>query len=249
MRERFDIIGDVHGCWQELSELMDKLGHRWHRSGAIHEPADGRTVVFLGDMADRGPYSLPCLAYGKMMVEAGFARWVMGNHDNKLMRWCQGKDVVQSHGLNRTVREIENSGMDRHQFGNFLKTLPYFLVLDEGRLVVVHGAWNKDLLLERPDSGKVRSWCLYAPTTGRTLPNGLPDRIDWVTPRVAGEGDPWIVYGHQPYDDVRMENRTAGIDTGCAFGGRLTALRWPEMELVSVEAKAQYSTHPSKEPK
>lgn len=245
MSERYDIIGDVHGCWEELSELMDKLGHQWDRSGATHKPVGDRRIVFLGDIADRGHYSLACYAYAKLMVEAGYALWVMGNHDNKLMRWCDGRNVVKSHGLERTAREIEQAGADKRQIAGFLKRLPYHLKLDGGRLIAVHGAWCDELEGERPDSGKMRSWCLYAPTTGKKLPNGLPDRIDWVAQRKTADDSPWIAYGHQPYGEARIENRTVGIDTSCVFGGKLTALRWPEMELVSVQAKARYDTHPT----
>jgi protein phosphatase len=241
--EKLDIIGDPHGCWEELSMLMDKLGHRWDRSGAIHEPCDGRRIVFLGDITDRGPYSLACYAYAKMMVEAGYALWVLGNHDDKLRRHCEGRGVQLSHGLNKTVREIEQAGADKKQIAKFLGSLPQYLFLDGNRLVVVHGAWRDGLEIEK--SGVVRSWCLYAPTTGKTLPNGLPDRIDWVSQRTATGESPWIVYGHQPYKEARIEKRTAGIDTSCVFGGKLTALRWPEMELVDVPAKAQYDKHPT----
>jgi protein phosphatase len=245
MTQRFDIIGDIHGCWEELSELMDKLGHRWSRSAAIHEPANERQIIFLGDITDRGYHSLACYAYAKMMVEAGHALWVMGNHDNKLMRFCDGRNVQRSHGLERTVREIEQAGADKREMYNFLKKLPYHLKLDEGRLIAVHGAWCDELATERSDSGKMRSWCLYAPTAGKKLPNGMPDRIDWVSQRVVTEESPWIVYGHQPYKEARLDRRTVGIDTSCVFGGKLTALRWPEMELVDIPAKRQYDTHPT----
>lgn len=243
MAERFDIIGDVHGCWEELSKLMDKLGHRWDESGAIHKPCDDRHVVFLGDMTDRGQYSLACYAYARMMVEKGYASWVLGNHDDKLRRWAGGRDVKLSHGLSKTVHEFEQAGADKKQVADFLGSLPLYLALDEGRLVCVHGAWRDGL--EKDKQGTIRSWCLYAPTTGKTLPNGLPDRIDWTTPRQPKDDSPWIVYGHQPYPEARLLNKTAGIDTGCVFGGKLTALRWPEMELVDVPAERQYDKHPT----
>lgn len=245
MAQAYDIIGDVHSCWEELSRLMDLLGHRWDESGAIHKPRDGRKIVFLGDLVDRGPYALACYSYAKLMVESGFALWVLGNHCDKLRRWAMGRDVKQSHGLAKTVREFEQAGVNKKQVAAFLNSLPYHLSVDDGRLIVVHGAWCDELAAERSDSGKMRSWCLYAPTTGKTLPNGLPDRIDWVVQRKVADESPWIVYGHQPYKEARIENRTAGIDTSCVFGGKLTALRWPEMELVSVDAAAQYDTHPT----
>lgn len=241
--ERWDIISDLHGCWEELSTLMDKLGHQWDGSGAIHKPCDGRKIIFLGDITDRGPYSLACFMYAKMMVERGYASWVLGNHDSKLMRWAAGRGVKLSHGLAKTVHEFEQAGVDKKQVAEFLGSLPHYLSLDDGKLVCVHGAWRDGL--EKEKQGTIRSWCLYAPTTGKTLPNGMPDRIDWVTPRVVKDESPWIVYGHQPYKEARLQNKTAGIDTSCVFGGKLTAMRWPEMELVDVPAKQQYDTHPT----
>lgn len=241
--EKLDIVSDVHGCWDELSQLMDALGHKWDKSGAIHKPCDERTIVFLGDIMDRGPYSLACYAYAKMMVENGYALWVLGNHDDKFRRHCDGRAVQLSHGLAKTVREFEQAGANKREIASFLGKLPHYLFLDNSRLVVVHGAWRDGLEKEKP--GVIRSWCLYAPTTGKTLPNGMPDRIDWVAQRKPTSDSPWIVYGHQPYGEVRMENRTAGIDTSCVFGGKLTALRWPEMEIVDVPAKRQYDKHPT----
>jgi len=241
----WDILGDCHGCWEEMSKLLDKLGHKWGNSGAIHKPSDGRKIVFLGDITDRGPYSLACYAYAKMMVEQEFAFWVLGNHDDKLRRWALGRDVQLSHGLAKTVREFEQAGVDKKQVAEFLGSLPHYLLLDDRKLVCVHGAWRDGM--EKEKQGTIRSWCLFAPTTGKTLPNGMPDRIDWVTPREPKDDSPWIVYGHQPMKETRIQNKTVGIDTSCVFGGKLTALRWPEMELVSVPAARQYDTHPSAE--
>jgi len=245
--ERLDIIGDVHGCFRELSKLMDKLGHQWSRSKGIHVPIEGRKIVFVGDIVDRGPEPIVCLAYVRMMVEAQFAMCVMGNHDNKFARHAKGNRVQITHGLDKTLAQAREMGVDLKALGKFVEKLPYHLKLDDGKLIVVHGAWCDDLLTEKPDSGKMRSWCLYAPTTGKTLPNGMPDRIDWVSQRQVTDASPWIVYGHQPYKEARFLNRTVGIDTSCVFGGKLTALRWPEMELVEVLAEKQYDKHTSME--
>jgi len=84
----------------------------------------------------------------------------------------------------------------------------------------------------------------FGPNTGKTLENGLPDRIDWVSQRK--ERDKCIVYGHQPYMDVRVENNTYGIDTGCVFGNKLSCLRWPEKEVIQVKALKEYEINKGK---
>jgi hypothetical protein len=232
--ERYDIIGDVHGCFGELMDLMDRLGHRWNGRRGIHQPAGGRRIAFVGDMADRGPRSVSALMYARFMAEAGHAVWVKGNHDDKLERWAKGNKVTLSHGLAKTAHEFERAGLSKHNLSEFLKTLPLYAFLDHGRLIIAHGGWREGLEKENP--GRLRAWCLYGPTTGRTLPNGLPERIDWAAQRRAYPASPMIVYGHQPHEEVRSINRTMCVDTGCCFGGKMTALRWPEMEVVQVDA-------------
>lgn len=232
--ETYDIIGDIHGCFGELMDLMDNLGHKWVKNEGVHRPINGRKIVFVGDVVDRGPRSVTTLMYARYMVERGFAIWVIGNHDDKLKRWAAGNNVTLNHGLAKTVHSFERRGLSRIKLYDFLNTLPTYAILDHGRLIVSHAGWYEGL--EEGGKGKRRSWCLYGPTTGKTRDNGLPERIDWAAAREAHPWSPWIVYGHQPHEEPRMVNKTAGIDTGCCFGGRLTALRWPEMETVQVDA-------------
>jgi protein phosphatase len=233
--ERYDIIGDVHGCFAELMDLMDRLGHKWIEKLGIHKPEQGRRIVFVGDLTDRGPRSVVVLRYAMYMVEHGHALWVEGNHDDKLKRWAHGNKVSLNHGLAKTVHDLEREGCGKAGLHEFLKGLPQYAILDHGRLIVVHAAWREGMEYDKP--GVRRTWCLYGPTTGKTLENGLPDRIDWAADRrIRSSASPTIVYGHQPQEKVRDLNRTLGIDTGCCFGGSLTALRWPEKEIVQVPA-------------
>ena len=87
-------------------------------------------------------------------------------------------------------------------------------------------------------SGKVRDFALYGETTGETGEFGLPVRWNWAA---EYRGRAVVVYGHTPVPEPEWLNRTINIDTGCVFGGRLTALRYPEKELVSVPAAATYA--------
>jgi len=235
---KYDIIGDIHGCWGELLQLMDKLGWEWDDDRQLHTSPDGRQAVFVGDIADRGPHSDRTIAYGMDMVRSGAAQWVMGNHCDKLRRWAKGNPVKPSHGLDKTIRQVEAAGFDKQELFRFLSGLPYWVELDEGRVVVAHASWHEGMRggSGKSPKGRDKALCIYGPTTGKTRPDGLPDRIDWAAKREGSDRGPWIVYGHQPYQEPRKLNRTFGIDTGCVFGGHLTALRWPEMEIVQVPA-------------
>jgi len=233
----YDIIGDIHGCAYELHLLLEKLGYEQAKLGMVYNPPKGRKAVFLGDLIDRGRASGVVFCTVRNMVRADFALLARGNHDDKLMRWAKGNNVVLNHGLDKTVEEIKLF-TSKQEVYNFLRNMPMYHLLDEGKLIAVHGAWHSGLKDKDPFDKKCRSWCLYAPTTGKTLPNGLPDRIDWVIDRK--ETEPIIVYGHQPYREPRILNGTYGIDTGCVFGGHLTSLRYPEMEIVQVKAHRVY---------
>lgn len=97
----FDIIGDVHGCRSELTELLIRLGYT--RSDAAWSHPEGRRAVFLGDLVDRGPDSPGVLGLVMDMVASGNALCVQGNHDNKLERKLAGRDVKVNHGMAETL--------------------------------------------------------------------------------------------------------------------------------------------------
>jgi len=239
----FDIVGDVHGCGDELEALLARLGYGVHIAGAgegrsvrVTTPA-GRRAIFVGDFVDRGPRSADVLRIAMSMIEAGQALAVLGNHDAKLARWLDGRNVQLTHGLAATAEELEaESGLFRQQVKVFVEGLPYHLWLDGGALAVVH-AGIRETMLGRMSS-TVRAFCLYGDTTGETDELGLPVRRNWAA-HYGGKAA--IVYGHTPLAEARWQNNTICIDTGCCFGGKLTALRWPERELVSVPAARMYT--------
>ena len=233
----FDVLGDVHGCRSELEALLGRLGYRviQDTSGrAVNAvPPEGRTAVFLGDLVDRGPDSPGVLRLVMGMVAAGHALAVPGNHENKLVRALSGRDVQVSHGLAETLSQL--AGEDeafRKDVADFCRGLVSHLVLDGGRLVVAH-AGLKEAYQGRA-SGRVRSFALYGDTTGETDEFGLPVRYPWADDY---RGRAMVLYGHTPTPDPEWVNNTLCLDTGCVFGGRLTALRYPEKELVSVHAE------------
>ncbi|MBM7804950.1 protein phosphatase [Geodermatophilus bullaregiensis] len=233
----FDVVGDVHGCREELEDLLGELGYALRRDergravDAVHP--GGRRAVFLGDLVDRGPDSPGVLRLVMGMVAAGHALCVPGNHENKLVRALRGRDVQVTHGLERTLAQLEAEDEDfRREVEAFCDGLVSHYVLDGGALVVAHAGLTESL--QGRSSARVRSFALYGDTTGETDEFGLPVRHPWAR---EYRGRAMVLYGHTPVPTPEWVNDTLCLDTGCVFGGRLTALRYPERELVSVAAR------------
>jgi polynucleotide kinase-phosphatase len=232
----FDIIGDVHGCADELEELLTPLGYAAGPDGVWRHP-EGRRAVFVGDLVDRGPRILDVLRLVMQMVQAGTAFCVPGNHDDKLMRKLRGRSVRVAHGLQDSLEQLEREPPEfRQKVADFIASLPSHYVFDRGRLVVAHAGMRREL--QGRESRRVRDFALYGETKGETDEFGLPVRYQWAA---RYRGGPMVVYGHTPVVEPEWLNGTINIDTGCVFGGRLTALRYPERELVSVRARRTYA--------
>ncbi|MER5332477.1 polynucleotide kinase-phosphatase [Micromonospora sp. NPDC002717] len=236
----FDVVGDVHGCRAELEALLTRLGWELRRDehgrpvDATH-PA-GRTAVFVGDLVDRGPDSPGVLRLVMGMVAAGHAICVPGNHEQKLLRRLRGRDVRLTHGLAETMAQLAaEPDSFVAEVTAFVDGLVSHYVLDGGRLVVAH-AGLKEAYQGRA-SGRVRAFALFGETTGETDEYGLPVRYPWAR---EYRGSAMVVYGHTPTPEPEWVNNTICIDTGCVFGGRLTALRYPEKELLSVPAEREW---------
>lgn len=226
----FDIVGDVHGCLDELRALLSQLGYSI--ADGAHRHPQGRKVVFLGDLVDRGPDTPGVLKTVMAMVEAGTALCVPGNHDVKLMRALRGRKVSLTHGLAESMVQLGAESEElRRKVADFVDDLVSHYVLDDGRLVVAHAGMK--LSMQGRGSGAVREFALYGETTGETDDYGLPVRYDWAADY---RGRAMVVYGHTPVPEPEWLNETICVDTGCVFGGKLTALRYPERELVSVPA-------------
>ena len=235
----FDIIGDIHGCFDELIELLQKLGYKLSTQpdGNITvEPPKGRKAVFVGDYVDRGPKVPEVLRLIMQMYETGAALCVPGNHDVKLVRALRGRNVKRTHGLAESLAQLaEESTEFKTDIAEFLDSLVSHYVFDDGKLVVAHAGMKAEL--QGRASRRVREFAMYGETTGETDEFGLPIRLDWAE---AYRGTATVVYGHTPITQPQWVNRTINIDTGCVFGGELTALRYPEKELVSVPARQTY---------
>ena len=231
----FDVIGDVHGCADELEELLATLGYTADADAWRHP--GGRKAVFVGDLVDRGPRVPDVLRIVMHMIAAGTALAVPGNHDVKLMRKLHGRDVQITHGLQESLAQLEAETPEfRAQAADFIDSLVSHYVLDDGELVIAHAGMKEEM--QGRGSGKVRDFALYGETSGETDEFGLPIRYNWAA---EYRGRATVVYGHTPVPEPEWLNRTINIDTGCVFGGRLTALRYPEKELVSVAARRTYA--------
>lgn len=237
----FDVIGDVHGCADELERLLERLGYgvEWTdgaggRAARVTPPA-GRTLVFVGDLCDRGPRTPDALRIAMASAQSG-GLCVEGNHENKLARWLAGRQVTATNGMQASIDQLEReSPAFRAAARAFLDNLPSHLWLDGGRLVVAHAGLKDDMIGQ--DNGKVRSFAMYGDVDGSKDEDGYPIRRDWA---VHHTHRATIVYGHVAAPTAEWINNTICLDTGCVYGGRLTALRWPERELVDVDALREW---------
>jgi protein phosphatase len=239
----FDIIGDIHGCYDETIELLEKLGYTIAQVddnstnyGIEVTHSAQRQVIFLGDLVDRGPNSPAVLKLVMSMVRSGIALCVPGNHDIKLQKKLNGKNVQLKHGLAETMEQLEAETDEfKAEVREFIYSLISHYILDDGKLAVAHAGIKEEM--QGRGSGAVRSFCLYGETTGEIDEFGLPVRYNWAS---EYRGKAKVVYGHTPVPTAEWFNKTIDIDTGCVFGGSLTALRYPEQELVAVPAKKVY---------
>jgi len=245
-RGPFDIIGDIHGCARELVLLLHRLGYRRASPRHPFRHPDGRRAVFLGDLVDRGPRVVEAVRIVIRMAAAGTALCVPGNHEAALLRCLDGSAATRSPGQLRSLRQIRALRQRRRarfieELRAFLGSLPAHLVLDRRRLAVAHAGIKADQLGR--DSATVRRFALKGETTGEVDQYGLPVRVKWAS---AYRGRALVVYGHTPVREPEWIRNTVNIDTGCVYGGMLTAFRYPERALVSVRAaRAYYRPRPS----
>ncbi|MFZ4806278.1 MAG: metallophosphoesterase [Hyphomicrobiaceae bacterium] len=239
----FDIVGDVHGCLDELRALLgllgyraDLVGHGSARRASLSGPK-GRRLVFVGDFVDRGPATPDVLRLAIAGVASGVALAVPGNHDDKLARWIAGRPVTIAHGLDTSIAQLDAEPLEfRAEVRTFVNGLPDYLWLDGGRLAIAHAGIRQKML--GTTSRRIRAFCLYGDTDGETDADGLAIRYDWAAEHA---GPTRIVYGHTPILEAAWRHDTLCLDTGCVFGGAMTALRWPEGDIVSVPAKMKYA--------
>jgi protein phosphatase len=234
-----DIVGDVHGCLDELLELMGTLGYRIRQQAQEFTvtPPEGRTLAFVGDLVDRGPSIPDVLRLVMSMARAGQAFIIPGNRDVELVRALKGHVVQITYGMAQSLGQLaEEPGEFCNQARRFLDELPSYGVFDEGRLVIAHAGLREPL--QGKTSAEAREFALHGQTTGKRDKLGRLIRYNWAA---EYHGKALVVFGHTPVVKPLWVNNTVDIDTGCVYGGHLTALRYPERETVSVPAKAIYT--------
>ena len=237
-RGPFDVVGDVHGCLDELLALLDAMGYGVQHAGKRFAvtPPQGRTLVFVGDLVDRGPAAPEVLRLVMGMAHAGTALCVAGNRDTELVRVLRGGAALVTRGMARTLDQLAAEPESfRAAVIDFLHELPSHLVLDEGRLVIAHAGLKE--ALQGSSSAAARAFALHGDLTGEKDATGLPVRRIWAA---EYRGKALVVHGHTPASEPMWLNNTINVDTGCAYGGHLTALRYPERETLSIPAKRIY---------
>ncbi len=215
--------------------MLGKLGYVWN-NGAFSHPA-GRKVIHLGDICDRGNDPIGTLSIVLGMARNGSLLCVLGNHCDKLLRFLKGNKITPSHGLSETITALETQTPEfRAEVLAYLETLPIELTLDNGKLSCSHAGLDSEL--QGKTTSKARSRALFGKTTGKKDEHGYPERIDWAQDY---KGTVIVCHGHTPMEQVRCLNNVWCLDQGCCFGGSLTCLRYPEMEIVQVPAARNYS--------
>ena len=238
----FDIISDVHGCYEELIALLDRLGYVCDPYTEGEAPMSarhpqGRIAFFVGDLCDRGPCNVDVLRLVRGMCAEESARCVIGNHDFKLLRWLRKGKATLTHGLAVTVEEMEGrSDAFRRAVRDFIESLLSHQWLAGGDLVIAHAGLPE--AMHGRDSGVVKDFAMFGLKSGEKDEYGLPVRIDWAQDY---RGTAVVVHGHTPMPEAEWLNNVLCLDTGCVFGGKLTAFRWPEREMVAIPAARQYA--------
>ena len=244
-----DIIGDIHGCFDEFMELLFKLGYV-EKDGLFVHP-EGRKLVSVGDITSRGPKSIAALKFFIAHKKAGLSYMTDSNHGWKIARWLDGRNVQLTHGDDAVAAEFAEyeavhgrKAVDKLRMASkelLLKAPSHYILMKDGEEVaVVTHAGIRDSYIGQ-DSGKIRSFTRYGDVRGFDEVTGRPLRYDWF---LEHKSKHTIIWGHDPKIEPLFTHNTVNIDQGCVFGGSLTALRFPEMTTISVKGNVDYSYNP-----
>ncbi len=222
----FDIIGDVHGCARETMLLLRQLGYNGNN---IHP--DGRKLVFVGDYIDRGPYPIATLEFMMELTELGHYA-LLGNHEAYMVKWLEGGKVSMGGGFDQTVIELEKEPLVwRERLLQWLQARPTMLSLFDGKVRIVHAAMPAKYLASDANAKKREQHAIHGPDES------------WAE---NYDGEPTIVVGHKSGKDVRIKGtggKVVMIDTGCVYGGKLTAARVDSPDLTTWRFESYTALH------
>ena len=218
------IYGDVHGCleeWEELRKLIPK----------------NSIEISVGDIIDKGPYPIEALRYAKKNK----IFTIMGNHEYKHIRKYWGRNVKLDEDQQRIYPQLKQEDFE------FIENMPFFLKLNH--LTIVHAGITNWIRLNNPPLNLMTLLLFLRDVdeNGKFLPlnHNNPNARYWADVYDGHEG--FVVYGHNPFKEVKLNKYSAGIDTACVYGNKLTALiikntlkPW-EIEIIQVNAKKQYA--------
>lgn len=223
------LIGDIHGCIEEFDELLKLMDYN---------PSSDR-LILLGDLVDRGPDSVGVLRKVRQMkIEC-----VRGNHDNKILKWANNnKQHYQSPGA-QYYQQLNDDDIE------FIFKMPVYIKLDN--VIAVHAGLKPYIPVEKQKPDDLMH-LRYKDSNGKFVSL----RTIWKVGKEAADAHFWterwggpesVVYGHNvgSLDEPLIEEyqpgvKCYGLDTGCCFGGHLSALVLETKEIFKVKAKEVY---------
>ncbi len=228
--KRHIFIGDIHGCLDEFNELLNKLSY---------DPKEDR-LILLGDLIDRGPDSVGVVRKAReLRLEC-----VMGNHEHKYIKWFRSQGTkVDVYDKRAFYTELSDQDI------TYIHDMPTYIELED--VIVIHAGLKPGIVL----SEQKKDDLMYLRYTDSDRKFISLKKISKLGKEATGaifwtqfwSGPKSVVYGHNvhSYEDPLIEETAPGVfcyglDTGCCFGGRLTALIWETREIVQVQAKRAY---------
>jgi diadenosine tetraphosphatase ApaH/serine/threonine PP2A family protein phosphatase len=212
--QRTIVVGDLHGCYDELTDLLDKLNFGLHDR-----------LVAVGDLIVKGPKNHQILDL--FLSDHRFTS-VLGNHDRALLQLWRGEQRKFTKAQEETARELEFA---RDKYESYLSSLP--AQIDLGSHLVVHAGLRPGIAPDQQDVDDLLELRTLGPTK-RSSRKGIP----WYE---VYDGEKIVLFGHWPAPKPRRAARAIGLDTGCVYGRRLTAYILESCEFVSVPARSAYA--------
>ncbi|MCD8483784.1 MAG: metallophosphoesterase [Verrucomicrobia bacterium] len=211
---RIIIIGDVHGCAIQLQQLLDRVN-----------PGKNDQVLFVGDLVNKGPDSNSVIDLAKTVN----ARCLMGNHERRLLRYRRQGDVSALKRL-----DVATALRLRKSDWAYLDECSDVFVLPEYQTLVVHAGFLPVIPWQQQDLNIITEIQVLGEDGVPARRTQFPDAALWAD---YWQGPEFVIFGHTPLKEVYRQPFALGIDTGCVYGGKLTAFIFPEGRIVQVNGR------------